>query len=284
MELAGLLFGIAAMLGWGVADFLARLTVDRIGTYRSVVVTQLGGIFLLLFLAGAPASFESWFIPLFLVLGVMWALSILAFYKGMEVGKLSIVSPLASSWAMVAVVLSIVFFGESLSLPQIGAIAIVFAGIVLCSVNPKELAHARPGSLVKGAKYGIATMVLWGIVLTAVKITFPALGEITPIILIKIVAVAALLGYAPLKRVKWDIKWGSVWKLLLGVAVLDAAAFAAYSYGIAGGQVSLVAPVSSAFPALTLLLARVFLKERLEGSQLLGVFGIIAGLVLLALV
>ncbi len=45
---------------------------------------------------------------------------------------------------------------------------------------------------------------------------------------------------------------------------------------------SVVAPVASIFPVITILLARVFLKEKLAVNQLLGIGGILAGLVLLS--
>ena len=69
---------------------------------------------------------------------------------------------------------------------------------------------------------------------------------------------------------------------LAAIGVLEVIAFFAYGSGITSEFTAIVAPVSAAFPAVTILLARIFLKERLEINQKTGIFSILAGLVLIS--
>jgi drug/metabolite transporter (DMT)-like permease len=76
---------------------------------------------------------------------------------------------------------------------------------------------------------------------------------------------------------------GSVWWLLLAVGVLDTAAFVANNAGLSTGQVSVVSVLASLYGAVTVLLSWIFLRERLERSQWLGIVLIFAGIILVSL-
>ena len=76
---------------------------------------------------------------------------------------------------------------------------------------------------------------------------------------------------------------GNVWWLLLAVGILDTAAFVANNAGLSTGQVSVVSVLASLYGAITVLLAWIFLRERLERSQWLGIVLIFIGIVLVSL-
>ena len=60
-------------------------------------------------------------------------------------------------------------------------------------------------------------------------------------------------------------------------------AFFAYAFGIRGEQVSIIVAIVAAFPLVTIVLARIFLKERLVLNQALGIASVITGLILISL-
>jgi drug/metabolite transporter (DMT)-like permease len=75
------------------------------------------------------------------------------------------------------------------------------------------------------------------------------------------------------------------WLWIVGVALVDTLAFIAYTLGIhLSGQTGTVAVLSSLFSAVTILLARLFLKEKLEWSQWGGIGLILVGVGLVSLV
>jgi drug/metabolite transporter (DMT)-like permease len=71
-----------------------------------------------------------------------------------------------------------------------------------------------------------------------------------------------------------------VWTVAAGV--LDLTANVTYLYATQGGQLSIVAPVSSLYPASTVLLALAVDRERIRPLQILGLGLAAAALVLVA--
>ncbi|MGH2502273.1 MAG: EamA family transporter, partial [Ktedonobacterales bacterium] len=73
---------------------------------------------------------------------------------------------------------------------------------------------------------------------------------------------------------------GIFWVWLIPAAILDTAANLAYNFGVAGALTSVVATISSLFSAVTVMLAWVFLRERLTRMQWAGVAMILIGITL----
>jgi uncharacterized membrane protein len=64
---------------------------------------------------------------------------------------------------------------------------------------------------------------------------------------------------------------------------MDTAAFIANNAGLKTGHVSVVSVLASLYGAVTVLLSWIFLRERLEHSQWLGIALIFAGIVLVSI-
>ena len=65
--------------------------------------------------------------------------------------------------------------------------------------------------------------------------------------------------------------------------MMDTAAFVANNAGLKTGQVSVVSVLASLYGAMTVLLSWIFLRERLERCQWLGIVLIFAGIVFVSL-
>lgn len=64
---------------------------------------------------------------------------------------------------------------------------------------------------------------------------------------------------------------GYAWWLIIGVGILDTAAIIAGMLGLATGQVAIVSVLSSLYSVVTIVLAWLFLREKLRWSQWLGI-------------
>jgi drug/metabolite transporter (DMT)-like permease len=73
-----------------------------------------------------------------------------------------------------------------------------------------------------------------------------------------------------------------VWWGLFAAGILDTGAFLATNAGMQMGLVSVVSVLASLYGAVTVLLAWIFLRERLEISQWFGIAMIFAGIVLVS--
>ena len=71
--------------------------------------------------------------------------------------------------------------------------------------------------------------------------------------------------------------------VLVLIGIFDMGAFFTYSIGTSGSFTSIVAPIGSAYTLVTIILAKIFLKEKIKPNQYFGIAGILTGLILIAL-
>ncbi|MFH1126908.1 MAG: DMT family transporter [archaeon] len=281
----GILFGIIAMISWGAADIFAAKASRTAGVFRTVFWSQaISAIIYLLvypFMFKAPSISETTII-LILITGLLSVVSYLAFYKGLEVGKVSIISPVVACWAAVTVILSLIFLNESLAYHQ--AIGVFFAilGAILSSFRLRDILKLKARKFETGIRYALFTMLGTAIIFILMDIIVAELGWFLPMFLIRAAAVFYLLAYA--FTVKKDISFPKNSASFLAIiGILEVIGFLAYGIGITKEYTAIVAPVAASFPMVTIILARIFLKETLELNQKIGVVSVVCGLILLSL-
>src|SRR3989344_8833903 len=135
--LIALLTGLGGMLGWGLADFFAKKTIDEIGDMASLAWGHIFGT-LALFLAVAhnvffferkivmPSDTYTWIILIFF--GMLQATVYFFLYRGFGKGQVSLLSPIFASFAGITAIMSIVFFREAVNIFLIFALIIIFCG------------------------------------------------------------------------------------------------------------------------------------------------------------
>jgi drug/metabolite transporter (DMT)-like permease len=111
----------------------------------------------------------------------------------------------------------------------------------------------------------------------------PAVGPTISVWVIRLTCFSVLAVAAVPTRQSLKLPSGSVWWLLAAVGFLDTAAFVANNAGLHTGQVSVVSVLASLYGAVTVLLAWIFLREKLERSQWFGIILIFAGIVLVSI-
>lgn len=287
--LIAVLAGLGGMVGWGSADFFAKKTIDRIGDVTSLFWAQLLGIFplLILFFTAANGKFPelSNKEPLYLLLlGVFSGLSYIPTYIAFGKGKLSLISPVFASYAAVVALLSVWLLNESLSNQQQLAIVVVFAGILLVSTSPAQiikLIRSRSRHKTDGLAEILLAVVMYSFWLIALGQFISGKDWIPVLLTIRIFSTLALGAYALLTKRQLLFKDKSAWKFLPIIGLFDVGAFASISYGFSTtSHVAIIAVLSATFSVPTIILARVFLKERLTPLQTLASITILAGVVL----
>jgi drug/metabolite transporter (DMT)-like permease len=280
----GILFGIIAMIGWGVSDFFIAKSVKKSNVIRVFIWSQLLGLIILLpFLLffNFPA-FTPKLILLFLLSGLLGIISLLAFYKGLQVGNLSVISPVSSSAAVVTVLLSLIFLNEKLKILQGFGIGLIILGAILASFSLHNLIKLKLKNFMTGVEYAIVAAIGWGILFILIDMLVTELGWVLPIVLIKIMEIFYVLIFViPQKK---SIAFPSNVKLfvILG-GIFEAIAFLSFGIGVSLEYTSIVGPLAFAFPAVAVILAVMFLKEKLDLNQIFGVVSVIIGIVLLSI-
>jgi uncharacterized membrane protein len=281
----GILFGIIAMLGWGVADFFVAKAVRKTNVLKAFVWNQIVGLTLIflvfLFYFKFPViSFST--VIIILIAGFLGVISNFAFYKGLQVGNVSIISPISASAAAITVILSLIFLNEALSTLQVIGVILAILGAALTSFKFHDLIRLRLKNIATGVEYAIVAMLGWGVLFVLVDVLVSKLGWFLPILFIKTIIVFMLLTYSTTTKKNISFpKNAALFVILIGV--LESAAFLAMGAGVSSEYTAIVAPVAFAFPAVTIILARIFFKEILEINQKIGIVSVLAGLVLLSI-
>jgi drug/metabolite transporter (DMT)-like permease len=266
---------LSASLTWGLADFFGPLKGRKLGALRALVYVQLGGlvaIALAIAIRGkGPADLNALFaIPA----AISGTLGLYAYYRGMAVGAMSIVAPIAGISAGIPVIFGIVT-GDRPSPWQWLGIAAALGGVFLASREPGRGGRVAAGvglALLAAIGFGgyfppmhaagdadfwwaslIFRMTSTSVILTAVAIRRPSLA-VSPID----VPLLALIGIGD----------------MLGNLLFAAAS--------TSGLVSITSVLASLYPIITVVLARLVLKERVARSQEAGIALTLAGVALIS--
>jgi drug/metabolite transporter (DMT)-like permease len=283
----GLVGGLAAALCFGVGDFLVQSLTRERGWLPAVFGVQIVSV-IVLFVAAliwhGPLELDR-VDGLVLVLGSVNTLAIVALYRAFEVGKLSLVSPIAGSMGAFTLVFAWLS-GESPAPLVLPGLAAVLLGIVVAGLAPSQPQHADETPKTVGRALGVGWALLsavgFGWVFFRLGTLADAVGSAWAILGLRLVAIPWLLVVAKAMRIglrNTPEPQGPrpSRALLIAVAVLDSSGLIALSLGSAHGSVAIAAVLASAFPVVTILLAFVRLHERLAWWQWLGVAAILIG-------
>ncbi len=280
----GILLGLLAAFAWGLADFCARFAARQIGNFRTLLYMQLiglSGLSLWLWLIEGTGRWEWSLIGLAGLLAVGNTFAGLALYRSFEIGLLSIVSPIAASYGAITLALGILS-GQKLALLELIGLIITIAGVVLASGDFSALGKA--GTKKRSAGIGMALIAAgcFGVVFWGLGYVTPQLGGVLPTWVMRVVGPVVVLSLAGSLRRDIGGPTGPAWPWVIGVGLLDTAAFLFYNFGLQGADSGIVAVISSLFSAVTVLLAAIFLREKLALNQWAGIGGILIGIALVS--
>ena len=287
------LAGLGGMLGWGAADFFAKKTIDKIGAIASLVWAHIFGTTILAvavlyraFILGhevtIPGNLQEWGGLVFF--GFLQAIVYLLVYIGFGKGKLAVLNPVFASYSGLAALLSITVLGEVLSSQLLIGIAVIYAGIILLNLDTEALLKRRlkilsPGLIEVAAASVLAAVwtVMWA------NFVGDKDGITYALFMYMFMTVAAILIAWQQKSNLTEAKPG-VWKFLVLIGLGEIIAYSAITVGFSQtNHTSIVAILSGSFSLPTIVLAYIFLKERLTETQIVGALALLAGIALVSL-
>jgi len=275
-----LLWGLGAAMAWGSADFFAKKAAVEFGFWPTVWGMNAVGALALSALWGAGGiTIPRSQLLLLIGLGVGNTIGGVVFYYALEFGPLVLVSPITAAYPVVSAWLAYEISGERLGPLVALAVGGVILGTLLASVGAgeREIAHPRRVSALWAAAAGA---VIFGAVFYALAAHAGASSSTAPVFVFRL-AGASLLALPVLvgKRLPLSV-FRSRWVWATGL--LDSAAYLFYAEGAHHLPVSVVSALSGLFTVWTLVLAIVFLRERLLPRQWAGVLLILTAITLLS--
>jgi drug/metabolite transporter (DMT)-like permease len=315
---AAMLYGTADFLG-GVASRRASvfavlaLTVPA-GAVVMVLVASLGQVPALGGLLehgghaglGAPASAGGWSAAGWAAAsGVCGATGLAAFYAGFASAPISVVAPVAALVSTVLPVGVAIAGGERPTATMVAGGLVCLVAIVLVSAQPADRArqehgedhlgedhagedHAGPArggirpvasGRLRALGYGAAAGVGFGLFFIFLKNAGQS-GVLWPVAISRSAGTVVAFGIALATRTRVRFGRGGITRIALISGAIDAAANVCYVLATRAGLFGLAVVITSLYPGITVLLARVLLGERMRWLQRAGLLIAAAGVVL----
>jgi drug/metabolite transporter (DMT)-like permease len=277
--MVGILLGLSASLAWGVGDFISASRSRMIAVLSVLVCSQAVGFVWI----GAVALVAQEPVPdtRELLLAVLSAVAgtagLVCFFRAIAVGKMSLVVPIAATAAAIPVVVGIAS-GDRPSVLQLLGMVVALAGAVMASREPGE--EGERGSLAAGVLLAALSALFIGVFFLAIDGASDG-GAVWASLVNRITSVALLLAAFAVVRPKLGRARPHLAALALA-GTLDVSANLLFAAASTEGLISLVSVAGSLYPVITVLLARVVLKERVHRIQEAGVAAALGGVVLIA--
>lgn len=162
-----ILSGIGGMFGWGIYDFLWGVYAKQIGPFKSFFWSQLAGLisaFLLIFVFTISLNVPILVIILLPIAAIIYSAGYLFFFKGFEIGNVSIVAATMNLWAVFTMLFAFIFMGQRLSTIQSLGVLMIISGVTLASLNWSDIRNQRfqLSSGVKETVLGLFSLVSFG--------------------------------------------------------------------------------------------------------------------------
>ena len=275
-----ILFSSVTSLLLGCSDFLGGLASRRDSAFAVTANAHLIGLAIM---AVAVVVFPSPFgvadLAWGAAAGVAGGIGVTALYGALAVGRMGVVAPLTAALSGSLPALYDLLRGTALrQLSLVGlAIALVAIVIVSASGDPEERAEMPSRA--------IALAVLAGVGFTGCFIFFSLAAKtsgLMPLLAARVVSVALLMAITFARRGHVTLA-PDARASAYGAGALDAAANVTMLTAIRIGPLAVASVLGSLYPVVTILLARVVLKERLRPVQRAGVVLALAAVMLTAI-
>jgi len=275
--------GLSSALVFGAADFLGGLASQRIAAIRvTALVSATGFAVMLVLLPFVGGAFSPEAIALGALSGVTGSIAIVLLYASLAIGPMSILSPLTAVVSAVVPLTAGLIRGERLGPIGYVAIGVALVAIVLVGFIPEKGA-VRPSA--KGLLMAIGAGAMIGAFLIIIDLT-PSNSGIVPLVVNRGVAATIMFGVVGvlvLARRPSAGGWLPGLRLAIACGVVDALANVGLLVGLRIGELSVVSVLTALYPAGTIILAAIVLKERIAIVQYVGLVLAIAAAAMLAL-
>ena len=261
---------------WGAGDFLGGLRSKTRSAYAVVAGSQFAGLLAITAVAlvvgayDAPYGWIGWSV----LAGLVGAMGLVAFYIALAVGTMGVVSPIAGLGVAVPVIVGFMR-GEEPTVVQGVGITVALIG-ALATSGPEFRAAASARAVALAAFSGGC----FGTVFVAIDRG----AEFSPVMTMVGMRLSSVVAFglvALALRTAGGLDRSDV-PALAAVGLFDMAANLLFAIASTLGYVSIVSVLGSLYPVVTVLLARVVLRERLHSLQTTGVAATLLGVGLIS--
>ena len=280
------LWGLMTACSWGGSDFLARFSGRAIGHRLTLLgMLTVGSVALSLFVwaSGLSLVWDSRGLWLLLLTGVGIMFATLMLYHALARGPVTVVSPIVGSYPALNVVLALVL-GVRPSAIEWAAMLGVMLGVAVVARAARSFEQYGIYDrefLRRSILIALGSAFWFAVGIAAAQHAAEIYGELQTVLFGRWISLAALALLLLWRRETVRLP-ARILPLLLLQGLLDSGGYLTLLYGSSGEGAVIAVVVSSCFGAVTVLLARIFLREAMSLAQWLGILLIIAGVATLS--
>ncbi len=300
------IFALLTMLMWGTADLFYKKGNNDEERYSHLKTSIMVGLvmgahaILTLLFSGIDYDFRNLYI--YLPVSAMYILSMTVGYFGLRYLDLSISSPIQNSSGIVVTLLCLFVLGQKIEgLPTWVAMALIAGGVLALGFLEKKDENLRISEGDRKYRIGFVAFFMpifyciidaLGTFLDAYYLddfsktplvgvteeSFEDVANISYELTFLIVAIVLFLFVRVIKKERIVPKQQGA---RLGAAIFETAGQFVYVRAMSGGNGIIAAPMVAAYSIVSILLSRIFLKEKLPWKQYLAVAVIMVGIIIL---
>ena len=277
-----ILYGLISAVGWGAGDFSGGLAARKTGAYRAVFYGEIVGILILLVVVniiGEPVpDLRVWILAM--LAGALGTAGLILLYHSMTLGLMSIATPVSALLAAVLPVLVgmvregfpgwLTFLGFGFALYSVWMISQGEDGVtdILAHIADLKL------PLLAGVCFGLFFVIMHEATRDGATL-WPMVGSRSGGLIL--VGLYLLFTHTSLKVNP------AAWPYILVNGVFDICGNGFFILAAQAGRLDVASVLGSLYPGATVILALVFLKERLSRAQWIGIAAALGAIVLMTI-
>ena len=274
--------GLGSALSWGLGDFVAGLQSRRHHVLAVLAVSQLAGTLgLLALVLVVGGDFPDPGAALWAIAGAIGGiLALFALYSALATGTMSLVAPISATGAALPVGVGVAL-GERPGALQWVGLALAMAGIVAASREPAHEDNERAASHRRAVVLALFAALGFGLFFLGLDRATADADPLPTTLVGRLASVSLALLVLAVSRPPVPRAGAAIGFIVLA-GLFDAGANALYALATKEGLLSVVSVLGSLYPAVTVVLARLVLRERIAWWQGVGVVVTLGGVGLVA--
>ncbi len=278
-----ILLGILSALSFGIGDFLARFSSKEVGFKNSLFwMLVVGAIFylILFYFFGDDLNPNSIGLSNSFLSGILIMFGLLFLYRGLQMGPVSIVAPIVATNPFFVFLIRF-FLGSEPSLTQWASTLVVISGAILISISAESFKSSL-GLNSKQIKESITiSFMSSGMLAVGLIFSQEASNTMDPLETVIYIRFFSLIGIALLllfTKSKIILTKKAI-PILFFQGILETTGYFCLVSAYAFDKVSIAVVISSGFGLVTVILARIIIKEQISKIQSIGIFLTFLGVV-----
>lgn len=277
-----IIYGLLSAFSWGAGDFTGGLAARKAGAYRTVFYAEVIGVLsLFIVIAIVKEAFPDARSILFsLAAGMAGTMGLMLLYHAMSKGLMSIAAPVS---ALLAAALPVFIGLLTQGLPKIPTmIGFGFALFAVWMISQQGGRVLDVLSHLADLKLPLLAGIGFGFYFSLIHEATRGGETVWPMIFSRFGGMMLVSSYLLLTRSSWRIEASSLPMISLN-GILDLLGNFFFILAAQNGRLDVASVLSSLFPGATVLLAWVFLRERLNRTQWIGVISALTAIILMTI-